>query len=1183
MIKPFNVLERTQQIHSSYLLEASAGTGKTYSIENIVVRLLIDKTFPSTLDNILVVTFTKASTSDLKERIRKNIYKTLAILTHKSEEDPPDYLKALLEAEYKNQLYATQQLEQALACFEQAPIFTIHGFCHRMLKEYLFEADVGAALGEREEGISTSFLCRLIRDFFRIEMTEKLVSLEQIQCVLKHTGSVEKLEKELQHLITRGIAIAPQPCIQELFNKFCSDMCELKQFVKVTNVQILEDFERQAPLYKDICNKQKKPKEENIAKVTRFAALLSKTDWNLADFDVLIADGVYMAEVLQPTNLCSKKLPLSPEQLHCPELVDHLNRLLVPTVTAARNPYFILSVLACRCKKMVQSYMEKNEIFGFDDLLMGMYKAVQHDELASKIRQRFTTAIIDEFQDTDPIQWEIFQKIFLPKNQPHARLYLVGDPKQSIYGFRQADIYTYLSAGDALGNEFKASLDTNYRSTHSLVEALNTLFSAETVPKLMALPRLNQTLPYVPVKSGAQATLQKFKDGRGALHFFSFEEPANNNSKKFVDGEESYFIPFIADELLHLQSQGIALNDCAVLVADRFQATRLMHHLKTKSIPTVAQHSENISSTVAFAATQELLQAVLTPQRESALKLALAGPLLGWTQQEVAALDDPLHLEFLIAKGMALRKIWFQKGFSAFFQALLESSWLPMGIGGKAEINAFHPLSIAENLLSSEGGLSLYHCIQQIAELLIEYEIDGKLSPYKLVDAFDDIRQLEKIGDQQIKQRANPEKEGVRILTIHSSKGLEFEVVFALGVIKRSKVPSHFVPISYNGALPLLTAIADCHDPRYVQYALELDAEKIRQLYVAFTRAKQRLYAPLVFQSSSKDCERGTASPIEIYLTMMGKPEIIFENLYESIPHLNAESALTFIRTLGKHRDITLSTPQEKPLQERSSPHNTTEIHLLPPPNATIMGTPSFMHSFTALSAAGKEEESTPTLDKNVLIELHPPSDFENTDRTAHTLPAGSSTGIMLHTLMEFIPFAIATRGELDLDLYNFVGKFLKSTPYETWHTVIANIVFKALSTPLVIGESIIYLKDLQEGHCYREHAFVYSEIQDIHPELAIKSGFLQGVIDLTFEHEGKYCILDWKSNWLGPDESFYTQEQMKRAMHAHNYFLQAEIYKEALKRYLKLVDDRPFEELFGGIFYVFMRGLEGNNGVFKF
>lgn len=1163
MIPPFCVLDRNQNIHSSYLLEASAGTGKTYSIENIVVRLLIDKTYPCTLNNILVVTFTKASTSDLKARIRFNIHRTLAMLRGHSQENPPDYLCALMEAEIEIQNYAKQQLEQALACFEQAPIFTIHGFCHRMLKEYLFEADVGASLGDSEEGISPSLLCRLIRDFFRTEMTNNLISLKQFQLVLIHTKSVEKLEKELYHLITKGISIAPLPSLQDRFTEFCTRITELKQLLEVSSEQILEDFVRQAPLYKDICNRQKTPKDENIAKVKRFTTLLEKSEWVLDDFDVLIADGVYLAEVLQPANLCSKKLPLPPEQLHCPKLVELLTHLLVPVVTVARNPYFILSTLAHRCKEMVQSYLKQKEIFGFDDLLSSMYKAVQQDEFSTKIRHRFMTAIIDEFQDTDPVQWEIFQKIFIPEKHPHGRLYLVGDPKQSIYGFRQADIYTYLTAGKALGQESKASLDTNYRSIFPLVKALNKLFCWETAPGLMALPRFAQTLPYQPVKSGVEANFKGLNDARGALHFFSFED--HPDSKKLAEAEESYFLPFIAEELLQLQSQGIALNNCAVLVADRFQAARLMQHLKNQNIPTIAQHAESLSNTVAFAAMQELMQAILTPQKESSLKIALAGPLLGWTQLEVEALDNFFLLESLIAKGIALRKIWLQQGFSAFFQAFLASSWQSDG------------KNVAEYILSRRGGISLYHCIQQIAELLIEREVIGKLPPHRLFDTLEEIRLLEKTGDQQFKQRTNPEKEGVRILTIHSSKGLEFEFVFALGVINRSKPPSHFVPISDCNSLPLLTAVADCNDPRYINYALELDAEKIRQLYVAFTRAKQRLYVPLFFQSAEKRCELGTASPMELYLSMMGKPEIPLKDLYERIPQLNATNSLAFIRELGDTHSITLST-SEDPAGQHSSFDDAFTVQLQKPPKPIIRGSPCFMHSFTALSASNKDEEFVLTHDPIASINLRPPSDFECINKSAHTLPAGALTGTLLHTLMENIPFGIAIQSELS----PFIEKFLKNTPFEPWCNVMADILFKALSMPLTIGNSIFYLKSLPPNHCYREHEFVYSGTCDIHPDLAFRPGYMQGVIDLIFVHEDKYCIIDWKSNWLGPDNGFYGEAHMENAMHAHDYFLQAEIYKEALKRYLKLIDERPFDEIFGGIFYVFMRGLDNGNGVFK-
>ncbi len=487
---------------------------------------------------------------------------------------------ALLENQESKQLYAKRQLEDALASFEQASVFTIHGFCHRMLKEYLFEADVCASLGENEEGIPPSLYARLIKDFFRTMLSENLVSYGQLKLLLNDTKGVEGLEKVLFLLMTKGIGIAPVKTIQELFTEFCHGMNSLKQELNPTPKHIHEDFLLQAPFYTGICNQQKKPKEENVAKVTRFADLFAKDMWELADFDVLIPDGLYLVEAFDLTNLGKKKQPPEANQLHIPELIPKLVSLLLPCVKVARNPHFILAALGYKCREMVSAYLRRKEIVGFDDLLTYMDKAVQQPAFVAKVRKRYTTAIIDEFQDTDPIQWRIFKTLFLSEELAEGRLYLVGDPKQSIYGFRQADIYTYLSAGNALGDGCRASLDTNYRSTEPLVQALNFLFSSETVPGLIALPHLRESLPYRPVKSGGKVAVQSYDDNRGAVHFFAFKEAQESKSKKLAEAEELYLLPFIVKELQQLHGRGVLLSSCAVLVADRFQASRLGSHLK---------------------------------------------------------------------------------------------------------------------------------------------------------------------------------------------------------------------------------------------------------------------------------------------------------------------------------------------------------------------------------------------------------------------------------------------------------------------------------------------------------------------------------------------------------------------------------------------------------------------------
>ncbi len=586
----------------------------------------------------------------------------------------------------------------------------------------------------------------------------------------------------------------------------------------------------------------------------------------------------------------------------------------------------------------------------------------------------------------------------------------------------------------------------------------------------------------------------------------------------------------------------------------------------------MTQRAESLVETLAFGAMRELLQAILTPQKESSLKIALAGPLLGWSQAEVLALADSQtsRMEELISQGMALRRIWRDNGFSAFYQAFLASSWSGL------------EKTVGENLLMREGGLDLFHGIQQIAEFLIEKEISEKLPPYRLLRTLDELLQVEEEGDQNLKQRINPEKEGVRILTIHSSKGLEFEIVFALGVVKRPKRPSPFVPITSDHLPPLLTPLEDESDPRYVEYLLEIDAEKIRQLYVAFTRAKQRLYIPLFLEAPGKLCQPGAASAMELYLALLGQPQIPFEDLHERIQHLKVETSLEEIRQLANKchiSEMTFSAFDEVHESDKiSSPfleeNQQDDLELRDPPKIEIPGEPLYMHSFTALTKGSSS--TSPSFE-----EVRPPSDFDCSNKNPHTLPAGSSTGTLLHTLLEKIPFYFVSEGKRNNALLTFVDRYIYKTPFKAWLEVISDILYHALTTPLLVGNGSFYLQNLAEDQCYREHEFLYPTTHLLHPEFEMRPGFLKGVIDLVFECNGKFCIVDWKSNWLGPDESHYSLQEIDQAMQSHDYYLQANIYKEALKRYLKLVDERPFEEIFGGVFYVFLRGCGSSLQIF--
>ena len=522
-----------------------------------------------------------------------------------------------------------------------------------------------------------------------------------------------------------------------------------------------------------------------------------------------------------------------------------------------------------------------------------MYQAIQYPLFVKMLRTKFKAAIIDEFQDTDPVQWEIFRKLFVD----HGHLYLVGDPKQSIYGFRQADIYTYLDARMHVGSDSVASLDINYRSTPALVEALNAIFCMTSQPELICLPRKNMIIPYLPVQSGKKAAKKTFFDGRGSVHFFSFDVSQNENQK--VSREEiaeHNFFPFIAQEILQLHRIGHDFNDFAVLVSDRYEEAALTKFLKKYRIPVVPQHSGLLTESPAFSAFQELLKGIHSPHDESAFKTALGGPILAFKECDILAISDYTKWEELLSQFTSLKKTWTEHGFSYFIQELFHRRWLGEN------------LTLAEKLLNQEEGLEFYRDILSVCEMLYEYCSGVQISSKQILDALDDMLLLHDDDPQTPKKRIDPDHQGVNILTIHSSKGLEFEIVFALGVVKRKQKPEGLISAltDQKGSFPPLIPIVEKDDPHFEAYVRELDAEKMRQLYVAFTRAKQRLYVPILLGKALSKNFIGCASPLDLYFAKVGRSNLDLEELYKTIPRESNE-VYQFIEKLSKEHDITIT------------------------------------------------------------------------------------------------------------------------------------------------------------------------------------------------------------------------------------------------------------------------------------
>lgn len=1107
-MKVFNVLDRKQRIDRSLLIEASAGTGKTFAIENIVVRLLLE--YEHTLSEILVVTFTRAATFDLKERVRSNLERALHYLLAPTETPEPfDYLKAIVEKGPEECAKAIRTLKKALFSFDHAAIFTIHGFCAAMLSAHTLEGDLREASMQSADSFSDLELRKILRDFFRTELRTPEYSQAQLAHLLKYCGSLEALEEELLKILAKGLEIQKPRSYPELLAAFISCMHNLKAQCLLNSEKIIAELTPLAPHFEKLCDRKKNIKPEVLAEIVKFATLFDQDSWGEKEFDVLIKEGLYLCTAFSPAHL----KPNSATQ-H-PQLISLLTTELKPLVDEARLPQFLLLRMAHACQQLLKRVFLEEELLNYDTLLKKMHTAVKQETFAALVRKNYKAVLIDEFQDTDPLQWQIFETLFLT-SEFNGSLLLVGDPKQSIYAFRHADIYTYLKARDALGEESCYALTTNYRSHPPLITALNEIFNPQSIPDLIYLPKLQRSLTCNPILTPPSAKIKTFADSLGSLHFCA--APSEKRNQEEV--EAHFFFPYFIKELARLHSQeGIALEECAFLVSDRYQAQRLADCLRKAKFPVQMQHSDRNSTLEVLTSLQELLHSVLHPLDENALKVALGGKIVRCTHAELLSLS----LEPLKEKILRLRDLWMQKGFYPFFRALLFQSWHPSNT------------SIGARLLSQQDGEEFYQLLQYFVEQITLAEYSSQLTPEGVMLWLQEraTQPKDKLQPPQSTQK------GVQIITLHSSKGLEFDIVFLPGLLSRNKALEFFVPSSDRHTL---IAVADEQDQRYQEYCAEIDAEKMRQLYVAFTRARYRTYVPLMERAHS--ASPGRSAPIELF----------------SHKFLDAKGISGFLDYLEKGHtkeisfcslEATHSTPfafTEQPAPQLTEPATLKRFF----PKREV-------HSFTSLTQ-GATTSPEHTLDV--------PHDFSALHKSAHTLPAGKETGNFLHQLLQHLSFEKCASLHTPQEFLALINEIIQDTRFKAWETVLAEMLFSLFKAPLNTANTQFHLSDLLDQHCYRELEF-------LHPK---QENLLTGVIDLIFMHADKYYIIDWKSNWLGPSQEFYAQQFLEKEMSASDYKLQAEIYITALEKYLKIVDPRPFSEIFGGTFYLFLRGVNPHN-----
>lgn len=1119
-MKIFNCLDKTLSLRGKFFIEASAGSGKTFSMEQVFVRLLLD-TDPLCLSQILIVTFTKEATKEIAGRIRKAIRSSIVALENSEHISEVAYIQAIKEGDSLKKKMAILNLTHALHSFDEANIYTIHGFCLAMLSKFAFEANI--ALGCTGD-IDLEYPRKLLKKWVISIPIVEIASCQLQNLISFFKGDVARLIERLLYFITTRADFVPT----EDFSFQVDQIYTITEKLSLLQIENLRDqFIHLLSTYRTSCNSQKKLHTHYLLQIDKWISLLSNRPLSLAKVDQLLSYKPLIFNLLKESQKKNNSSLLFSKKLV--QWMYEVNS----TIERILNPNLILFHIARKASIFIHNELNKKECMFVDDLLDRMLIAMESDLFADKIRQQFSAIIIDEFQDTDAKQWKIFSEIFLSKKTQLEAIYLVGDPKQSIYSFRNANLDIYFLAEKQIGIDCKYRLDTNYRSSPRLIAALNQLFDDG---RWLSLQEYSKPLSYRPAKVGSAT--EELIDYRciGTVHFSLLEiRNAKSNQLSIQDKEKSHLFPFIYREIKELIAQGSCEpQEIVILVKDRHVGRRLMDFFDSRSLPYCTKGINSITSSLAFSLVYKLFTALSQVQNTQSIIDFFIHPLLQISLYQLHKKSDnseyveAIHEFFLLSEQM-------KTGFLANFFAKMVT--IPL---------------FGYNLLEriSLRGSEHYKDFLQVIELIMGQFPKYKVHPREIVDFLESIQNKNPEEDPRIRKRASGSSHSLNIMTMHASKGLEFSVVFALGLAYRTPIPEKIIQ-KENIWTDLST-----NTDEYEKYLWKCEEEKMRQFYVAATRAKKRLYLPIFLHKEEKPIPIGTASPMELFLMRMIYPYLLGKKIYDSLSQLLFGSVIPWIQSLVQPKQISyeiLAATTILQISER------LDYCRRVPTNFFFFFPSIEMLSFSKLNVGNTSK------DTEIIYQL------EKSHSGIHRLPPGQHTGTVLHEIFDsiihrslFVPFH---KKSIEILIYEKIVH-TQLFPYHKDILEVVEWVFHMPLTPYSFS-----LKDIDPIHGLSEMQFLYKVDERI---------YMRGIIDLLFMSKNKYFIVDWKSHYIGSDNNSYTKENIEKVMIANNYFLQAKIYANALKKYLHYIEPREFSEYFGGVIYIFLRGVGSNtNGIY--
>jgi exodeoxyribonuclease V beta subunit len=1347
-------------LHGTRLIEASAGTGKTFTLALLYTRLVLGHgdeagAFgqPLVPPQILVVTFTDAATQELRERIRERLVEAAERFESSassagcpgspaspaspapSGRSPSDPLMALRES-YPPERWPScaRLLRQAAAWMDEAVIATIHGWCQRMLQEHAFAT---RGLFQRELVTDqTDLIAEILRDYWRVHCYG--LSPPEAAAIQSIVASPDALRGKLVDWLARrdaGLSYRGEPLqcddLSTPLAEHCRWQAEAREIAREMQAQrVALDAERaqledQARAH---WRAHRGALERYLREIRPHLKGREHASVRADDFDALLAEIGAWAEsgaaapgrikhFAQGAFQFKKAAPVQSEPDHPAfAAIAAWQAALSPPASDASDPSdgpqapvqppeppleaCLLAHAAAWVGRELPRRLRARAEMGFDDLLRELEAALRPNDgsaaareqaraLAATIRGQFPVALIDEFQDTDPIQYRIFSAIYGPDASAAATpgertaLVMIGDPKQAIYGFRGADIHAYLAARRASrGRHY--SLGRNYRSTKALVEACNRVFSqAEQHARGAFRFRVDgeDPIPYLSVDAkGRDEHLIIDGQPAPAMTFWRLE----SDEAPITSGEyRSRMAEAAASEVLRWLQQARAARsgfaregdlqplqpkDIAILVRTGDEAAAMRDALSARGI-----HSVYLSDRESVFATEEAgdllhwLRACAAPTDEGLVRAALATNTLGLPLEELAELQqDELAWEAEIERFRAYRQVWQRRGVLAMLRQLMHEADLPA------------------RLLARTGGERILTNLLHLAEWLQEAAIalDGEQALIRHLS-----EHLGQSSDEFI-VRLETDAELVQVITIHKSKGLEYPLVLLPFICSWRAVTgrSHQVPYRLPPGRYLEVAGKKRFEAAWSAADDERLSEDMRLLYVALTRARHAVWLGIAALSSNGsksprlersaigyllsggesfetpqavwkalerlkgDCESiaitaapdllqarlAPASPVELEPARTpthGRFEPWWISSYSALRQ-GAEGAVSAADVALAHRPDS-GPPSDPPSGPQSGPGMGAGVSPairsglnpaldlgLSPHNAALADDSRSLEAGSVETAAQETAR-----EESVLAQASAPAAtipaVQPMRASLHAFPRGSRYGTFLHGLFEWAAhqacqqqdgtryqgFAAAVQGAAERrdmlarrcalrGLHEWIDPlddWLTSMLTQTW-------ILPGLGHPPAASPPALVLQDLTpcqlqvEMEFWLESRSVDTVLLDrlvlahclpgrSRPRLRANqlNGLLKGFIDLVFEHHGRYYVLDWKSNWLGPDDSAYTAQAMTRAVLEHRYDLQYLLYLLALHRLLRTrLPDYDYERHLGGAIYVFLRGSQApSQGLF--